>query len=80
MAKSKGDFEVMSEMSKRNGDIACSTTIVSCDTVKTGCKVTMGIDKITGQKLMSSMATGNGEYVAILYVVNMEEFNKIKNE
>ena len=77
---SKTDLQVFDEMVKTdNQGIAASTTVLGCDTDKRGCVVKVGVEAERGQQLMQSMVKNDKKHVAILYIVDMDEFNKIKN-
>lgn len=69
------DFEVMSEMSKKNLDIRMSPSLVATQQVKAGGHITMGID---GKTLMDVTLNPEKYYVA-LYVVNKEQFDSIRD-
>lgn len=78
----KTDLEIMNEMVNTNNQgIKCSTTIAAMQlkTKKKIGEVTMVIDETTYHQLSKSFVHQTGEYAVGLYVVNMKEFNKIKN-
>lgn len=74
------DFDALKIMSDRNLEIAAAVDILEVKKDKRGGKVTMGVDATRFGQLANSLASGDGKYVAILYVVNMEQFNQIKGE
>lgn len=77
----KSDFEVFDIMSKQNMDIACCIDQISFDRVKNkGGKVTFGVPEPHFTNLINQAATGDTTHYAIVYIVNKEQFNKIKKE
>lgn len=80
MAK-KTDLEIMNQMVKDNLDIRCTTTLTGAKTVKQGGEISFGVDKKTLQDLAMPLAIGVEEkYYTICYVINVEQFEKIKKE
>jgi len=77
-AKRPGDLEVMSRMANENMDIRMSGTLVKATTVKLGGHITMGVDKDTLNTIYMS-ALGSDTHYVVLYVINKEQFDKIKN-
>jgi hypothetical protein len=69
------DVEVMSVMATRNLDIKAAPDLVSNVTASLGGHVTMGVDKATHQQLGLS-----GRHVAILYVIDWDQFSEVKKE
>lgn len=77
----KTDLEIMNEMVKTNNQgIKCSTTLVQMELKKKGGEITMGIDEKTHHEVSKSMILKEGKYAVLLYVIDMKEFNKIKNQ
>jgi hypothetical protein len=76
----KSDFEVMSEMSEKNLDIACALDITNYQRQekKGGGLVTVGVASPQFDYLINQAASGKTTHYAILYIVNKEQFDKIK--
>jgi len=74
------DLKVMDEMAHRSLDIRAFPDIVNMQSVKKGGHVTIGTDKGTIQQLMHSSTTNDGKYKALLFVVNMDQYKKLKTE
>lgn len=75
----KSDLIVMQEMASQNMDIRCSASLIEVKKVKGGASISFGIDDATGQMLMREFAANNVEHYCIMYVVNKEQFDKLKN-
>jgi len=71
------DFEAMSRMASENMDIRMSPYFVSAKLIDKGRAghVTMGVDA----QVIHDLAFGENHMVA-LYVINKEQFNKVKAE
>lgn len=78
----KSDFEVMQIMSKNNMDIACTGEQVSFNRVpkRGGGEVTFGIGSPQFDHLINQAANGKKTHYAIVYIINKEQFDKIKND
>jgi len=76
----KSDLLVLQEMSEKNLDIRCTTTVTNIKAVKQGAIITFGIDGATGQQLMVDAAVGSNEFICVCYVVNRKQFLEIKND
>lgn len=76
----KSDFLVMDEMSKNNMDIACALDVTNYQrqTKKNGGTVTFGVSSPHFDHLINQAASGQTTHYAILYIVNKEQFDKIK--
>jgi hypothetical protein len=79
MAK-KSDFIVFQEMSENNMDIACAVDITNFQRVpkKNGGTVTIGVASPHFDHLINQAATGKITHHALLYIVNKEQYDKIK--
>jgi hypothetical protein len=74
----KSDFLVMDEMSKNNMDIACAVDQLNFQRNKMGGRVTFGVASPQFDHLINQAATGKTTHYAILYIVNKEQFDKLK--
>lgn len=72
----------MHEMSDKNMDIACALDLLNFERTpkRGGGKVTIGVANPTFDHLINQAATGNTTHYAVLYVVNKEQFDKIKKQ
>lgn len=77
----KSDFIVMQEMSENNMDIACASEQLNFtrDEKRKGGKVTIGVASPQFDYLINQAATDKQTHYAILYIINKEQFDKIKN-
>lgn len=75
-----GDFDVMKEMSRKNQDIGIHLELLSFDRNKRGGKVTVGVAEPHFTALINQAAGGVQTHFAALYVVNIKQFNAIKNK
>jgi hypothetical protein len=82
MPEKKSDFEIMAEMSKNNMDIACAVDLTGFQRQpkRNGGTVTVGVASPYFDHLINQAATGNITHLAVLYVVNKEQFDKLKKE
>lgn len=80
--KQVGDFDVFKEMSKRNKEIAIGVDLTNMTRhkKKNGGLVTMGIASPGFDWLINDVAVDGKKYVALLYVINRDQFNEIKKE
>lgn len=80
----KSDFQVFDEMYKNNMDIACAVDITNYQRQpkKGGGTVTVGIASPHFDHLINqaSLPGAKQTHYAILYVVNKEQFDKLKND
>ena len=70
----KSDFAVMQQLATTNTGIRMSPHFVSANLNKKGGHVTMGVDSAIIHDLMT------GKYVCALYVLDKDQFFKIKKE
>lgn len=75
----KSDFIVMDEMIHNNMDIACAVEQLNFTRNKKGGLVTFGVASPQFDYLINQAANGKTTHYAILYIVNKEQFDKIKN-
>lgn len=77
----KSDLLVMHEMCVSNMDIACAVDQLNLqrDEKRKGGKVTFGVASPQFDYLINQAATGKTTHYAILYIINKEQFDKIKN-
>ncbi len=68
-------FLIMHEMSVQNQNIRMSPHFVGAQKTKQGGTITMGVD----QKCIMDIATRAGEFGLALYIIEMNDYNKIKN-
>lgn len=68
----------MDEMATNNMDIRCTTAFLGSQTCKGGAKLSMGIDLATHSDICNGVFGEPSHYV-ITYVVNREQFLKLKN-
>lgn len=82
MSKQVSDFEVMHKMSKDNMDIACAMELTNFNRVpkKNGGTVTVGVASPQFDHLINQAASGKTTHYAVLYIVNKEQFDKLKKE
>lgn len=76
----KHDLQTLKEMSEREMEICMGVDCEEAKLTKRGVLVSVGIGEEYGQKLMKSMATGDGKYAAVLIIVNMDQFKKVSVE
>jgi hypothetical protein len=76
------DFEVMQKMAEGNMDIALALDQLNFDRTpkNKGGKVTFGVASPQFDHLINQAATGKTTHYAVLYIVNKEQFDKIKAE
>jgi hypothetical protein len=74
------DFEIMQEMGGKNMDIRMTGTVIGAQQVKAGGHITFGVDSATFQIIINQMATGETTHYVAMYVVNKEQFDKIKQQ
>ncbi len=70
------DQQIMHEMAQANKDIRLSTTFVRLEQSKKGGLITFGID----HKAMNDVLFNQEEYYLVAYIINKNDFNKIKNK
>lgn len=75
----KGDFNVLNEMSKRDMDIKMTSNLIAADKIKQGGKITFGVDGETFNDIAFGMLNDNPKYFCAMYIINIEQFNQIKN-
>jgi hypothetical protein len=68
------DLIVLDKIASANGDVASTDQVLSAKSVKRGTIIEMGI----GGDFVGKLTAGT--HIAVLYVVNKEEFFKLKNE
>ena len=74
------DLLVLHEMAEKNMDIVSTTTITQLKTVKAGGLVTIGVDDRTIKNLLNSaLPSTEKNYVAVLYVIDYDQFKEIKS-
>lgn len=76
--KEKSDLLVMQEMCDQNLDIACALDLMNFQRSKRGGLVTVGVASPQFDHLINQAATGTTTHYAILYIINKEQFDKIK--
>lgn len=80
MEKKRTDLEIMNQMVSEGLDIKCTTTLTDAKTVKGGGILSFGVDSKTLQDIaMPIISQQKEKYYVICYVVNSEQFDKIKN-
>lgn len=72
------DLQIMDEMASRNLDIKASTNCCGIDCNKNHGTVKMMIDHSTAQEVMKGIATQQETHFLVLYVINKEQYMKIK--
>lgn len=72
------DLEAMNEMCNQNLDIRMSGSVLGFDSNKKTSSIKMQLDYKTAQELMRQYATNEIKYLIGLYIVNKEQFDKIK--
>lgn len=77
--KKKTDFDVMNEMSANNMDISMCGDIVQSQVAKGGGKVTVGVPEKIHHIIANQLFTGNTTHYVALYIVNKEQFDKLRN-
>jgi hypothetical protein len=82
MAKKVSDFEVFQIMSERNLDIAVAVDILDYtrSPKNNGGRVTFGVACPQFDYLINGAGTGDYSHHALLYVINMKQYNEIKKE
>lgn len=74
------DFEVMSEMTKNNQDIAFFPDLIEANKTKGGFKITFGVPEAVGYQIARDMALpSTSTHYTVMYRINREQFDKIKN-
>lgn len=73
-------FQILDEMNVKDGEnntqtVAISNTLVEAKSCKQGGLVTMGVDQLRLQQL----ALGGKNHIALLLVIDKNEYEKIKN-
>jgi len=76
----KSDLIVLQEMSQQDMDIKSSCNLVGGRKVKQGAILEIGVDNSTFQQLALQMATNNVTHYVVTYIVNKEQFDKLKGE
>lgn len=76
--KEPTDFAVMDTMATTNKDIAFFPDILDMKAVKKGAQVRVGITNEAMQKIAHSFTRTGPRYVAMLVVLNYEEFEGCK--
>lgn len=72
------DFEIFQKMSEENMDISCFPEQLDFQRDKRGGRVTFGISSPYFDHLINQAATGVQTHYAIVYVVNKEQFDRLK--
>lgn len=86
MSKNKiNPFEVFTKMNKNDADkgtatLPVSTYLHSCQQVKAGMLVTMGVEIGIGQKLALSASGLGGEYKAVLMIYSESDYEAAEAE
>lgn len=73
------DLEVMNEMAKQNLDIAMFPDLIKADKAKGGGHITFGVPAAPFTTIVNQMFTGNATHYVVVYVINKEQFNQIKD-
>lgn len=72
--KKISDLLVLNEIAGRNGDIVSSSEVTEANYTKKGTTIKMGIGGNQVHKFLEN------KYIAVMYIVNREEFFKTKEE
>lgn len=82
MPEKKSDLLVINEMVDKNMDIAAFVDLTNFQrqTKRNGGLVTVGVASPSFDNLINQAATGKITHLAVLYVVNKEQFDKLKND
>jgi hypothetical protein len=76
------DFEVFQVMSDRNLDISLAVEVLDCTRTpkRNGGRVTIGVASPSFDHIINGLGTGEQTHYALLYVINVEQYNAIKKE
>lgn len=74
----KTDMQVIDEMASKNMDVKMSGNVLKADKRKYGGEITFGVDHETFGQIINQMATGKNTHYVAMYVINKEQFDKIK--
>lgn len=69
----------MQEMCEKNLDIACAVDLMNFQRTKRGGLVSVGVANPQFDHLINQAATGQMTHLAVMYIVNKDQFNKIKH-
>jgi hypothetical protein len=75
----KTDMQAIDEMASKNMDVKMSGNLIKADKRKYGGEITFGVDHETFGQIINQMVTGITSHYAVVYVINKEQFDKIKN-
>ena len=75
-SKPRSDFDVMAEMASKNMNIRMSPHFVGANLANGGAHVTMGVDTSVLHDLLSD---SGGKWTLALYVIDFEQFYRLKN-
>lgn len=73
------DFEVMDKMAAADMDITTCGDITESKVAKGGGKVTIGVPEKIHHIIANQLVFGQTTHYVALYIVNKEQFDKIKN-
>ena len=74
------DFEAMDIMAGKNMGIKMSGAVLGFNSTKKKSTVTIEIDYDTAQMLASEIVENERKHYIVLYIINKEQFDQIKNE
>jgi hypothetical protein len=75
----KTDMQVIDEMASKNMDVKMTGNLLKADKRKHGGEITFGVDHETFNQIIAQMATGETTHYVAVYVINKEQFDKIKH-
>jgi hypothetical protein len=75
----KTDMQVIDEMASKNMDVKMTGNLLKADKRKYGGEISFGVDHETFGQIISQMATGKTTHYVAVYVINKEQFDKIKH-
>lgn len=75
------DMQVIDKMASEEMDVRMcgNSNLISAVKNKHGGKITFQTDAGTFQLIVNQMVTGNNTHYVAMYVINKEQFDKIKN-
>jgi hypothetical protein len=74
------DFEAMDKMAAADMDITACADITESKVARGGGKVTIGVPKEIHYIIANQLISGNTTHYVALYIINKEQFDKIKNQ
>jgi hypothetical protein len=76
------DMQIIDKMASENMDVRMcgNDNLVNAQKCAGGGKITIGVPEDTFQIIINQMASGETTHYVALYVINKEQFLKIKNE